>query len=51
MTNLVKTQDSMGKPNFFFGNLPFSSPWVVLAMWLHIGVPQKIHEKWIYNPF
>jgi hypothetical protein len=32
----MKTQDSMGKINFFFGTLPFS-PWEILATWLHIG--------------
>jgi hypothetical protein len=40
----MKTQDSMSKTNFFFNTLPFS-PWVVLATWLHVGAPQKIHEK------
>jgi hypothetical protein len=40
----MKFQDSMHKTNFFFGTLPFS-PWVVLAMWLHMGAPQKKHEK------
>jgi hypothetical protein len=34
----------MDKINFFFGTLPFI-PWAVLAMWLHIGAPQKIHGK------
>jgi hypothetical protein len=24
--------------------LPFS-PWAVLATWLHVGAPKKIHEK------
>ena len=40
----MKFQDSMDKANFFFGTLPFS-PWVVLAMWLHMGAPQKKHGK------
>jgi hypothetical protein len=36
----------------FFGDKwkPFN-PWVVLAMWLHIGAPQKVQENLIYNPF
>jgi hypothetical protein len=41
----VKNQDSMGKTNFFLSTLPFS-PWVASATWLHVGAPQKIHEKW-----
>jgi hypothetical protein len=41
----VKNQDPMGKTNFFLSTLPFS-PWGVLATWLHVGAPQKIHEKW-----
>jgi hypothetical protein len=41
----VKNQDSMGNTNFFLSTLPFS-PWAVLATWLHVGAPQKIHEKW-----
>jgi hypothetical protein len=41
----VENQDSIGKTNFFLSTLPFS-PWVVLATWLHVGGPQKIHEKW-----
>jgi hypothetical protein len=40
----VKNQDFVGKTNFFFSTMPFS-PWAVLATWLHVGVPQKIHEK------
>ena len=40
-----KNQDSKGKKNFFLNTLPFS-PMVVLAMWLHVGAPQKIHKKW-----
>jgi hypothetical protein len=31
----------MGKTNFFLGTLTFS-PWVVLATWLLIEIPQKI---------
>jgi hypothetical protein len=34
----------MDKNKFFFGTLPFS-PWAILAMWLHIGAPQKLQEK------
>jgi hypothetical protein len=34
----------MGKTNYFFDILSFN-PWVVLATWLHIGAPQKIHER------
>jgi hypothetical protein len=41
----VKNQDAMGKAKFFLSTLPFS-PWVVLAIWLHVGTPQKIQEKW-----
>jgi hypothetical protein len=40
----VKTQDFMGKTNFFLCTLPFSL-WVVLATWLHVGATQKIQEK------
>jgi hypothetical protein len=40
----VKNQDFMGKTNFFLSTLPFS-PWAALATWLHVGAPQKIHEK------
>jgi hypothetical protein len=40
----VKNQDFMGKTNYFLSTLRFS-PWVVLATWLHVGAPQKIHEK------
>jgi hypothetical protein len=40
----VKTQDSMGKTNFFLSTLRFSL-WAVLATWLHVGAPQKIQEK------
>jgi hypothetical protein len=45
----VKNQDSMGKTNFLFSYLPFS-PWVVLATWLHVGVPQKIQIKLNIQP-
>jgi hypothetical protein len=37
----VKYQDFTGKKNFFFGTMSFS-PWLVLAIWLHVGAPQKI---------
>jgi hypothetical protein len=40
----VKNQDFMDKTNYFLRTLPFS-PWAVLATWLHVGAPQKIHEK------
>jgi hypothetical protein len=40
----VKNQDFMGKTNYFLSTLPFS-PWAVSATWLHVGAPQKIHEK------
>jgi hypothetical protein len=40
----VENQDLMGQTNFFLSTLPFS-PWAVLATWLHVGAPQKIHEK------
>jgi hypothetical protein len=40
----VKNQDSMDKTNFFFSTLLFN-PWVVLATWLHVAAPHKIHEK------
>jgi hypothetical protein len=40
----VENQDFMGKTNFFLSTLPFS-PWAVLKIWLHVGGPQKIHEK------
>jgi hypothetical protein len=36
--------DSIDKKNFFFGTV-LSSPWAILATWLYIGAPQKIHEK------
>jgi hypothetical protein len=32
----VKSQDSMGKTNYFLRTLPFS-PWAVSATWLHVG--------------
>jgi hypothetical protein len=44
MKKSEKNQDSMGKINFFLSTLPFS-PWAVLATWLHVGAPHKIHEK------
>jgi hypothetical protein len=37
-------QDFMGKTNYFLRTLPFS-PWAVSATWLHVGAPEKIHEK------
>jgi hypothetical protein len=37
----VKIQASRTKQTCFFGTLPFS-PWAILAMWLHVGGPQKI---------
>jgi hypothetical protein len=40
----VKNQDFMDKTNFFLSTLSFN-PYVVLATWLHVGAPQKIHEK------
>jgi hypothetical protein len=40
----------MDKQTSFFGTMPFN-PLVVLVTWLCIGVPQKIEEKRIYNPF
>ena len=33
-----KTQDSMGNKDTFLSTMPFN-PWVVLATWLHVGVP------------
>jgi hypothetical protein len=32
-----------GQNNFFFSTLPFN-PWAVLATWLHVEAPHKIHE-------
>jgi hypothetical protein len=40
----VKNQDFMGKTNFFLSTLPFN-PCAASATWLHVGAPQKIHEK------
>jgi hypothetical protein len=40
----VKEQDFMHKTKFFLSTVPFS-PWAVLATWLHVGAPHKIHEK------
>jgi hypothetical protein len=40
----VKNQVYMGKTIFFLSTMPFN-PWVVLATCLHVGAPQKIHEK------
>jgi hypothetical protein len=41
----LKNQDLMGRTNFFLSTMPFN-PWAVSATWLHVGAPQKIHEKW-----
>jgi hypothetical protein len=40
-----ENQDYHGhnKP-FFLRTLPFS-PWTISATWLHVGAPQKIHDK------
>jgi hypothetical protein len=40
----VKNHYFMGKTNFFLSILSFS-PWAVLATWVHVGAPHKIHEK------
>jgi hypothetical protein len=40
----VKIEDSKSKTNFFFTTMPFSF-WAVLATWLHVGAPRKIHEN------
>jgi hypothetical protein len=40
----VKNQDFMGNTNFLFSTMPFI-PWATSAKWLHVGAPQKIHEK------
>jgi hypothetical protein len=37
----VKIQGFMDKTNLFFGTLP-SSPWAMLATWLHLRAPQKL---------
>ena len=29
--------------------MPFS-PWAILGTWLHVGAPQKIHEKMNLKP-
>jgi hypothetical protein len=34
----------MVKRKLFLDTLPFS-PWVILATWLHLIAPQKIHKK------
>jgi hypothetical protein len=36
----------MGKTRLFLDTLPFG-PWAILAIWLHLGVPQKLQEKLI----
>jgi hypothetical protein len=34
------------KPRFYGQNkLSFENPWAVSATWLHVGAPEKIHEK------
>jgi hypothetical protein len=38
----VKNQDFVG--NFFFSSLFFNS-WAVLATWVPVGAPQKIHKR------
>jgi hypothetical protein len=45
-----KPKNLWTKQTSFFCNLPFS-PCAILATWLHAEAPQKIHEKWTYNPF
>jgi hypothetical protein len=40
----VKIQDFMGKTNLFFGTLP-SSPWAMLATWLHLRARQKLQKN------
>ena len=40
----IKIEDFMDKRNLFFSTLP-SSLWAILAMWLYLGIPQKIQEK------
>jgi hypothetical protein len=37
----LKNQDSMGKTNFFHSALSFSTS-AILAIWLHVGAPQKV---------
>jgi hypothetical protein len=39
----VEIQD-YGQTKVFFGTLSFSL-WAILAMWLHIGVPQKYKKN------
>jgi hypothetical protein len=34
----------MDKTIYFFGTLTFS-PSAILATWLHLGAPKKLHEK------
>jgi hypothetical protein len=46
----VKTQDFMGKTNFFLSTLPFS-PWAVLATWLHVRAPQKYRKNELNTHF
>jgi hypothetical protein len=40
----ITIQDSIGKTNLFFVTLPFI-PCAVLAMWLHVGTPQKYKKN------
>ena len=46
----VKTQDSMGKINFFFSNMTFS-PWAVVAMYFAYRISSKSTRKIIHNQF
>jgi hypothetical protein len=46
----VKIQDFMDKTNLFFGTLP-TSPWAMLATWLHLRAPQKLQKNRTYNSF
>jgi hypothetical protein len=39
-----KNQAFMDKIKLFFSTLPFG-PWAILATWLHVGAPQRVHEK------
>jgi hypothetical protein len=40
----------MDKTNLFFGTLP-SSPWAMLATWLHVRALEKLQKNRTYNPF
>jgi hypothetical protein len=37
----IKIQDFTDKTNLFFGTLAFA---IMLATWMHLGAPQKLHE-------